>query len=76
MLAPQIEGTEVLCREIDHFLHCIEHAMEPERGGGAGLRAVEIMHPASQSMAQQGTPGGVATHFPAGDGMDPPSRMQ
>ena len=75
MLAPQIDWTEALCREIDHFLHCIEHATEPERGGGAGLRVVEIMRPASQSMARR-SPGGVTTHFPAGDGMDPQSRMQ
>jgi hypothetical protein len=67
MLAPQIEGTEALSPAIDHFLHCIEHATEPERGGGAGLGVVEIMHPASQSMARRGTPGGVTIHFPASD---------
>ena len=56
MLAPQIDGTEALRREIDHFLHCIEHAAEPETGGGAGLRVVEILQAASQSMAQRGRP--------------------
>jgi NDP-sugar pyrophosphorylase family protein len=50
-------------------------ATEPERCGGAGLRVVEIMHPDSQSMARR-SPGGVTTHFPAGDGIDPQSRMQ
>jgi predicted dehydrogenase len=56
MLAPQIDGTEALRREIDHFLHCIERATEPETGGGAGLRVVEILQAASQSMAQRGRP--------------------
>ena len=56
MLAPQIDGTEALRREIDHFLHCIECAAEPETGGGAGLRVVEILQAASQSVAQRGRP--------------------
>ena len=56
MLAPQIDGTEALRREIDHFLRCIERAAEPETGGGAGLRVVEILQAASQSMAQRGRP--------------------
>lgn len=56
MLAPQIDGTEALRREIDHFLHCIEHQEEPATGGSAGLRIVEILQAASQSMAQRGRP--------------------
>ena len=56
MLAPQIDGTEALRREIEHFLHCIEHGAEPETGGCSGLRVVEILQAASQSMAQRGRP--------------------
>lgn len=56
MLAPQIDGTEALRREIAHFLHCIQQAAEPETGGAAGLRVVEILQAASQSMAQRGRP--------------------
>jgi len=56
MLAPQIDGSEALRREIEHFVHCIEKAEEPETGGGAGLRVVEILQAASQSMAQRGRP--------------------
>jgi len=56
MLAPQIDGTEALTREVDHFLHCIQHGVEPETGGDAGLRVVEILQAASQSMAQRGRP--------------------
>ena len=56
MLAPQIDGTEALQREIGHFLHCIEAGTEPETGGGAGLRVVEILQAATQSMNERGRP--------------------
>ncbi len=56
MLAPQIDGTEALRREIDHFARCIEQRQEPVTGGPAGLRVVEILQAASQSMAQRGRP--------------------
>lgn len=56
MLAPQIDGTEALRREIDHFLHCIQEQAEPMTGGASGLRVVEILQAASQSMVQHGRP--------------------
>ncbi len=56
MMAPQIDGIEALRREIDHFLHCIRHQQEPMTGGKAGLRVVEILQAASQSMAERGRP--------------------
>ena len=56
MLAPQIDGTEALRREIDHFLRCIQEQEEPMTGGASGLRVVEILQAASQSMAQHGRP--------------------
>lgn len=56
MVAPQIDGTEALCREIDHFVRCIEQQAEPVTGGAAGLRVVEILQAASQSMSQRGRP--------------------
>ena len=56
MLAPQIDGTEALRCEIDHFLRCVQQQEEPITGGSAGLRVVEILQAASQSMAQHGRP--------------------
>lgn len=56
MLAPQVDGTEALRREVDHFLQCIQQQQEPETGGSAGLRVVEILQAASQSMSQRGRP--------------------
>lgn len=56
MLAPQIDGTEALRCEIEHFLHCIREQQEPVTGAEAGLRVVEILQAASDSMAQRGRP--------------------
>ncbi len=56
MLAPQIDMTEALRREADHFVACIQQSAEPETGGSAGLRVVEILEAASQSMTQHGRP--------------------
>ena len=56
MLAPNVDGTEALRREVDHFLQCIREQGEPLTGGSAGLRVVEILQAASQSMAQRGRP--------------------
>ncbi len=56
MLAPRIDITEALRREIDHFVQCIQLQREPMTGGNSGLRVVEILQAASQSMAQHGRP--------------------
>ena len=56
MLAPQIDVSEALRREIDHFADCIQQQKEPTTGGNSGLRVVEILQAASQSMAQHGRP--------------------
>ncbi|MFZ0806341.1 MAG: Gfo/Idh/MocA family oxidoreductase [Candidatus Sulfotelmatobacter sp.] len=56
MLAPQIDTTEALRREADHFVACIQQSAEPETGGNAGLRVVAILEAASRSMTQRGRP--------------------
>jgi predicted dehydrogenase len=56
MWAPQVEVKEALHREIEHFLQCIQQQAEPLTGGAAGLRVVEILQAASESMAQHGRP--------------------
>lgn len=56
MLAPNLDTTEALRREADHFIRCIEQSEEPITDGSAGLRVVEILQAASQSMAQRGRP--------------------
>jgi hypothetical protein len=48
----------VICerRETDHFQHCIGEHEEPMTAGATGLRVVEILQAAWQSMAQHGRP--------------------
>jgi hypothetical protein len=40
--------------EARHFIECIEHSKEPVTGGMAGLRMVETLAAASQSMRERG----------------------
>ena len=69
MLAPQVDGTEALRNEIQHFLQCIESQQEPQTGGSTGLRVVEILQAASQSMAQHGRPVDLRLTTPESNGV-------
>lgn len=66
MFAPQLEISEALKVEIQHFVDCIRTGAEPITGGQAGLRVVRILESASLSMKQRGSlvhlsPEGMAT---------------
>jgi predicted dehydrogenase len=54
MWAPQIEGTEALQLEAQHFIQCIDKGERPITDGEAGLRVVRILEAASQSMMERG----------------------
>jgi predicted dehydrogenase len=56
MWAPQLDITEALRAEVLHFVHCIEKGECPITDGKAGLRVVQILEAATQSMANQGQP--------------------
>jgi predicted dehydrogenase len=56
MWAPQLDATEALRTEIDHFLHCIEQGEPPITGGEAGLRVVRLLEAATQSVVHHGRP--------------------
>jgi predicted dehydrogenase len=56
MWAPQLDITEALRTEIDHFLHCIEQDEAPITGGEAGLRVVRLLEAATQSVTHHGLP--------------------
>lgn len=56
MLAPQVDVTEALRTEVDHFLRCIEKNEQPITDGAAGLRVVRILEAATESMQAQGRP--------------------
>ena len=54
MFAPQLDVSEALKVEIQHFAECIATGAEPLTGGEAGLRVVRILESASLSMKQRG----------------------
>src|SRR5262245_56214497 len=68
MWAPQLDITEALRTEIDHFLHCIEQGEPPITGGEAGLRVVRLLEASTQSVTHHGWPVEV-NHCVSGDGV-------
>jgi len=54
MYVPNIETTEALRRETDHFLECVRTGARPESDGDAGRRVVRILVAAQESLARNG----------------------
>ncbi len=54
MWAPKIAGTEALRVEGEHFVDCIRKGTIPETDGSFGLRVVELIEAATNSMRAQG----------------------
>lgn len=54
MYAPQLDVSEGLKVELQHFAHCVENGATPITGGQAGLAVVRILESASKSMRQRG----------------------
>ena len=54
MYAPAIDTREALAREVRHFVHCIQHGKRPITDGRAGLRVVEILAAACESLRNEG----------------------
>jgi predicted dehydrogenase len=54
MWAPQLDMTEALRTEGEHFIHCIRQGEQPITDGEAGLRVVKILEAATQSVKKQG----------------------
>ena len=54
MWSPQLDSTEALRAEAQHFVRCIEQSERPITDGETGLRVVEILEAATQSMARRG----------------------
>jgi len=53
---PSIRMKEPLRTEAEHFIHCIESRKEPKTGGQDGLKVVNILVAAQQSLERKGTP--------------------
>lgn len=54
MYCPQLDVTEALRIEVQHFAECIETGKVPITDGWAGLRVVSVLEAATQSMKQKG----------------------
>jgi predicted dehydrogenase len=54
LYVPNIESTEALKREVNHFLDCIEGKAKPESDGAAGRRVVSILEAAQRSLSSEG----------------------
>jgi predicted dehydrogenase len=54
MWAPQLDGTEALRKEARHFIDCVEKGEQPLTDGESGLRIVQILEAATQSMSKRG----------------------
>jgi len=54
MYAPAIDRSEALAREVKHFLYCIQNGKRPITDGWAGLRVVQILAAAHESLQNEG----------------------
>jgi predicted dehydrogenase len=56
MYAPHLKVSEALQLEARHFVDCIERGAKPVTDGQAGLRVIQILEAATQSLADRGRP--------------------
>jgi len=56
MHAPQVDVTEALRLEAQHFAECIETGKQPVTDGFSGLKVVRMLEAATRSMRQKGAP--------------------
>ena len=54
MWAPQLEQVEALRTELSYFVDCITRNEEPFNNGCAGLRVVQMLEAASESLGKKG----------------------
>jgi predicted dehydrogenase len=54
MWAPQLEQVEALRHELSYFVECISGGQEPFNNGCAGLRVVQMLEAASESLSKKG----------------------
>jgi len=56
MLAPNLDMAEALGVEAADFVRCLEEKKQPVTDGQAGLRVVQILEAATESMHNRGRP--------------------
>jgi predicted dehydrogenase len=57
---PRIRMAEPLRAEAEHFIQCIELRKEPKTGGRDGLKVVNILIAAQESLRRKGVPVGLS----------------
>jgi predicted dehydrogenase len=56
MWAPQLSVKEALLTELEHFVECARNRTQPLTSGTSGLRVVETLEAAMQSLVRRGQP--------------------
>ena len=54
MYVPKVDNTEALRKEVDYFVHCLEHNEEPHNNGEAGLQVVRLLEASGKSLKNNG----------------------
>ena len=54
MWSPQLEQVEALRQELSYFVECVSNGTEPFNDGCAGLRVVQMLEAASESLSKKG----------------------
>jgi len=54
MWAPRLDNTEALQTEALHFIDCVENKRQPETDGAGGLRMVQMIEAAEESLRSRG----------------------
>jgi predicted dehydrogenase len=54
MWSPQLEQVEALRQELSYFVECVSNGKEPFNDGCAGLRVVQMLEAASESLSKKG----------------------
>src|SRR6201998_3963898 len=62
MWAPQLEQVEALRHELSYFVDCISNGHEPFNNGCAGLRVVQMLEAARESLSKKGALVSLFTH--------------
>lgn len=55
MWAPQLEQVEALRQELSYFVECVSNGRDPINDGRAGLRVVQMLEAASESLNKKGS---------------------
>ncbi len=56
VVSPQLDRTEALRTEVNHFVDCVENGATAQTSGAMGLRVVEMLEAATMSMRNCGQP--------------------